>query len=258
MIPYFEIHSFQIGPVVIQVWGLLVSLGFGLAVWGAYYCAKKYFLVPQMIIDIAFWTLLSGFVFARLFYVLFYALDFYYQNPSDVLKFWQGGASSLGGFFGAGVAVYIFSKVRKLAWKDLALYLDILALWLWLGWGIGRLGCFLIHDHIGRLSNFFLAINFTGGTRFDLGLLESILAFILFIIFGLLFKKITQLCAGYVLLYSFAAYAFIRFWLDFLRANDMMGSDIRYWQLTPAQWGMMLVFVGLTFFVIRSKIVKHT
>jgi len=128
-----------------------------------------------------------------------------------------------------------------------------MAVGLWLGWGIGRVGCFLIHDHPGTLSHFMLAVKYPGGARFDLGLMESILGFLLFGIFALLFSRLTKIRSGLVVGWSVACYAVARFFLDFLRATDLPGSDVRYGGLTPAQWGMLTVVAVLTFKLIYDR-----
>ena len=242
MIPYFQSNAIIVGPLTIQVWGLMVSLGIIAAVFLMTRLAKKYFLSEEVALDLAVWTIIAGFLGARFFHVVFYNLDYYIANPAEIFKFWHGGASSLGGFFGAAVAVWIFAKRRHFTWKELLPYFDIAVVSLWLGWGIGRLGCFLIHDHPGTLSHFLLAVNFPAGARHDLGLYESILGFSLFIIFILFFKRLVKIRWGLVAGFSVAGYAVARFFLDFLRATDVPGSDIRYGHLTPAQWGMMVVF----------------
>lgn len=254
MIPYFQINSFIIGPVTIQVWGLLVSLGIVAGLSLSYHLVKRYFLSPDVLFDIAIWAIFSSLIGARLFYVLFYAWDYFSNNPWDILKFWQGGASSLGGFFGAMIAVFIFIKKRHFTWKEFLPYLDVGVVGLWLGWGVGRIGCFLIHDHPGRLSNFFLAVNFPDGARYDLGFCESLLGFLIFIIFILLFKHLVRKRWGLVTALSVGFYAIARFFLDFLRATDLAQSDVRYLYLTPAQWGMLAILLALTFFMIKSKI----
>lgn len=257
MIPFFEYNAFVFGPITIQVWGVFVSLGILAAVFLSMRLAKKYFLSDQLMLDIALWALMGGLLGARIFHVLFYALDYYQQYPGEIFKFWHGGASSLGGFAGAGLAVFMFAKLRRFKLVDFAPYLDISVLSLWLGWAIGRLGCFFIHDHPGRLSHFFLAVNFPGGARHDLGLYESILALGIFVVYFLLFKKLIKIQWGLVAMLSFMDYALARFLLDFLRATDLPWSDARYLYLTPAQWGMIGVFSALTFLLIWIKIKRH-
>lgn len=232
----------------------MVSLGIVAGLFLSRYLAKKYFLSVDVLLDLAIWALVFGMIGGRLFFVLFYSLDYFLNNPWDIFKFWQGGASSLGGFFGAMVAVWLFAKRRHFTFKELLPYLDIGVVGLWLGWGIGRLGCFFIHDHPGRLSNFFLAVNFPIGTRHDLGLYDSLLGFAIFIIFIILFKYLVHKRWGLVTALSVGMYVVVRFFLDFLRATDLSQSDYRYLYLTPAQWGMLSVLLGLTIWLILSRI----
>jgi len=254
MIPYFQTNAFAIGPITIQVWGLFVSLGIVAALILAYHLAHKYFLAEQVILDLGVYGLIGGLVGARIFHVLFYEPAYYLLHPSEVIYFWQGGASSLGGFVGAAATIYIFAKIKNLSFKDLLPYFDVMSVSLWLGWAIGRIGCFMIHDHPGTLSHFILAVKFPDGARHDLGLYDSILAWVLFVIFILLFKRLVKKHYGLVSVLSFMGYTFVRFWLDFLRATDVSGADVRYWHLTPAQWGMAVLFISLTSLLVFDNI----
>lgn len=206
--------------------------------------------------DLAMWALVAGFIGARFFHVVFYGADYYVAHPLDVFKVWQGGMSSLGGFVGAGIGLWLFAKKRHFSWKEFVPYCDVAAVSLWLGWGIGRLGCFLIHDHPGTLSSFVGAVKFPTGVRHDLGLYDSLVAFLLFAIFVLLFPRFVKKGWGYVMQYSVLCYAVARFFLDFLRASDLPGSDVRYAHLTPAQWGMLIFALCLTFLLIYGNILR--
>ncbi len=254
MIPFFQFEIIYLGPVIIHIWGLLVALGIIAGISFAYYFCRKYLLSGEVILDMAVWVLVGAFLMARVFYIIFYNPVYFVANPAEIIKFWNGGASSLGGFTGAAVSLWLFAKKRNFTFKELLPYFDIAALGLWLGWGIGRIGCFLIHDHPGTLTHFVLGVKFPGGTRFDLGLLESILAFVLFIVFYFLFKKLIKVRFGLVAAYSVASYAVVRFFLDFLRAMpDYPGGDLRYQSLTPAQWGMLAVLISLTLLFVLGK-----
>ena len=242
MIPYFEIHSFVVGPLTIQIWGLMVALGILVGLDISYNLAKKYSLSTNVLFDVAIWSVIGALIGGRLFYFLFYN---FFAEPLDVFKFWQGGASSLGGFIGVAVAIWLFMKKRHFSFNEFLPYLDVGMIGLWIGWGIGRLGCFLIHDHPGILSNSFLAVNFPSGARYDLGLLESFLSFVIFLIFICLFRYLVNKKWGLVTFYSFGLYAFGRFFLDFLRATDLIESNSRYYNLTLVQWGMILILISM-------------
>lgn len=266
MIPYFQFTHFAVGPLTIQVWGLCVALGILVATLLMHFLAKKYVLSSEVVLDMALWILVGAFIGARFFYVVFYNPSAYVWQPLAALRVWEGGLSSMGGFVGAVGGIWLFAKKRHFNWHELLPYFDIAAVGLWLGWGIGRIGCFLIHDHPGTLSHFVLAVTYPaqipcaipGGAqcfmpRHDLGLYESIIGFVLFAIFLILFQRLIKKRWGLVAGFSIASYAAVRFFLDFLRANDLPISDARYAVLTPAQWGMLAILFGLTFLTFYGK-----
>lgn len=95
--------------------------------------------------------------------------------------------SITGGFLGAFIAGIIFLKKNKLAfWHNV----DYFFYGVPIGVAIGRIGCAFIHDHPGIRSNFFLAVNYPGGPRHDLGLYLVFVNLIIFIIFCLFKKKV--------------------------------------------------------------------
>jgi phosphatidylglycerol---prolipoprotein diacylglyceryl transferase len=253
MIPYFFLDTISAGPLTFQVWGLFVSFGASMSLLMLLNLAKKRGLARDFVYDLFIWLLLGGILGARIVHVLFYEPMYYFAHPAEMLAFWQGGASSLGGFLGAAAALMILMKINKLSWRDILPYADLAGVVLWLGWAIGRLGCFMIHDHPGIFTNNFFAVNFPGGTRFDLGLVESGVSLVIFFIVYFGYKK-WRTRPGLTLAIGFWLYSVVRFFLDFLRARDLFGADIRYGGLTPAQWGMAVLFVGLTLWLWRAKI----
>lgn len=257
MIPYFQFISLQIGPVTIYVWGLMVAIGILLAALLAKHLAERYVLSSALALDCVLWAILGGLVGARIFHVIFYAPVLYLNNPIEVFYIWRGGLSSLGGFVGACFAVWLFLKVRRISYQEFLPYLDILTVSLWLGWGVGRIGCFLIHDHPGTLTHFIAAVKYPGGARHDLGFYESILGFVLFIISWFLLKRLPKKQWGLVAAVSWLLYAAARFGLDFLRATDLPSSDARYANLTPAQWGMAALFFTLTGVLIYGRVSQN-
>ena len=92
---------------------------------GVYFLTKKKTLNAELILDFILWAIVGGFIGARVFHVAFYNTLYYIDHPWDILKFWQGGASSLGGFLGAAVAWAWLIKIKKLSFKQTLPYLDI-------------------------------------------------------------------------------------------------------------------------------------
>lgn len=241
MIPYFQFETLQIGPITLQVWGMLVALGILIGAWTSARFAEKRGEKREFIYNVAFWIILGSFVGARFFHVFIYEPNFYLNNPHEILKIWHGGFSVLGGFVGALVAYLIYAKLNKFNWIEKT---NVIIYGLPLGLGCGRIGCFLIHDHPGTLTDFALGVQQPGGgARHDHGLYLSINGFILAFVFYLLSKK--DRWPGFFLQVFMIWYGIVRFFLDFWRIIDS-----RYFGLTPAQYGsVLMVVIGIFWFL---------
>ncbi len=243
MLPFFQFTTFHIGLIPIQVWGLLVATGIFSATWVAAKKAKRDGLDPDIVWDLAFWVILSAFIGARLFEVV-YDPGLYFFHPIELLKIWNGGFAEMGGFIGAMIALIVFFRLKKLdAWA----YIGCIAYALPLGFGIGRIGCFLIHDHPGTLTHFILGVKYPDGIRHDLGLDLSIEGFLLFILFVILDRKHAKpktFVIAFLILHGT-----IRFFLDFLRI-----IDVRYFFLTPAQYISIAMVAAGTILLLRPHI----
>ena len=183
-IPWFQFTTVHLGPIPIQVWGLFVALGILTSFLMIWKTAGKNSFDREIIIDLALWMIVYGFIFARVFHIVFYEFGFYLDNPIEIFKFWEGGLSSFGGFLGAGLVIWWFVKRKKIKKEKLVTLANFLVLPTLVGWIIARVGCFMIHDHIGKLSDFFLAIDTSfGGPRLEMALLEIILLLPLLITF---------------------------------------------------------------------------
>ena len=127
--------KFNISPTIVEFslfgrdcslnwYGLLIALGFLLAVIYALRRAKTFDIDPDRMIDVVLVSALFAFVGARLYYVLFSAerAD-YFENPLSILYVWEGGLGIYGGIIFAFIAGVIMCRVRKvnaLAMFDLA------------------------------------------------------------------------------------------------------------------------------------------
>ncbi len=249
MIPYKIYSEIDLGFIRMQTWGLMVALGIFASFLVSYRLAKKRGLQADKLIDLSIWVVIFALVFARLFHVFFYQWSYYSQNLIEIFKIWEGGLASFGGFLGGAIAAVIFFKKHQLTFWQ---YADLIVFGLPLGLFIGRIGCFLNHLHPGTKSNFFLAVNFPDGPRHDLGLYLSLNGLILFLTFLILERK--RRFRGFYLVFFFLWYGMTRFTLDFLRAWDLENADVRYFYLTPAQYGsLILVILGIYFLIILPK-----
>jgi phosphatidylglycerol:prolipoprotein diacylglycerol transferase len=184
--------------------------------------------------DFAIWGVLTGILGGHLLHLVAYHPE-ELSDPRRVLAFWDG-LSSFGGLVGGVIAAVLFFRLRGMS---LAGYGDAFAVGVPTGWGVARIGCFLVHDHPGRLTSFPLAVRFPGGARHDLGLYEAV---VLLAVSGLLWGLWSRrTLEGRLLGLLSVLYGCARFLLDFLRASDVAYPDARYAGLTPAQYGSALL-----------------
>ena len=239
MIPYVELTTIQVGPLTLYVWGLLVAAGF---VFGAYMggrFAQRHGLKKKVIYDLLFWAMLGGLVGGRLGYMLFYNFQGFLADPVSTFYVWDGGLSVFGGFFlAAGLGIWYLKKSGVDVWRysDAALFGLPFGLW------IGRIGCFLIHDHPGTATDFVLGVEYPDGvTKHDHGLYLSINGLLLGL-FMLWLSRKPRPVGIYAATFSIW-YGITRFILDFYRV-----ADVRYGGLTPGQYfslGLLLFGIGL-------------
>jgi phosphatidylglycerol---prolipoprotein diacylglyceryl transferase len=236
VIPYFELPSFHLGPFTLQAFGLLAALGVYVAARIAVREAARHGQDPQPLSDFAVWGVAAGVVFGHVVHLFLY----HPEELSDwrrALAFWEG-LSSFGGLLGGVIAAAVFFRRRRLRFDD---YADALALGVAPGWGIARLGCFVIHDHPGVKTSFPLAIAFPesaglgfAGARHDLGLYDAIALFAFAAVLFVLDRR--GILRGRLLALLALMYGTTRFFFDFLRATDVPYADARYLGLTPAQY----------------------
>lgn len=130
-------------------YGILVTLGIALgALWGAREAQKRGLNVDEFFNGLII-VILSGYIFARLTYVL---LEFLggrgdqFDSIVDIINIRQGGINILGGFIGAAVVGYLYLRWRKLNFWQ---YADIAGPALLLAQSIGRFGNFINQELYG-------------------------------------------------------------------------------------------------------------
>jgi len=250
VIAYFQLTTITLGPLTLNVWGLLAAIGFLVGGMVASRRARTLGMDGAIIWDTLWQLVIVSIIGSRVFEVLFYEPRYYWQSPQKILAFWDGGLSSTGGIIAAGLFLYWFIKKQKL---PLLPWLDVFAYAAPLGIMFGRIGCFLIHDHPGTLTSFIGGVRYPGGVRHDGGLEMAVADALIFMLFLFLRKK--KLPPGFFVIAFIGLKSLARFVLDFFRATDVTLSEARYWGLTPSQYvgAFAILFVLLYVFYQRIK-----
>lgn len=252
-IPYFVLGVYSlnvpgVGVLPIDPWATLVCIGFVIGLEVARARAISLKLDVRDIVDGAVFTVLMGFVIAHVVTVVFYFPERLYENGAmggvlSILRVWEG-FSSTGGFVGAVIGAWIFyTWIRPVGALRHA---DIICFGFPFGWFFGRMGCSVVHDHIGSLTTLPIGMAFPDyhvahGLRHELGIYEMTYMIPVMILFWFLGRE--DRVPGFFLGLFAVAYAPVRFILDFLRNTDLVNrQDARYFDLTPAQYGMIVLF----------------
>lgn len=161
MLPYPEIDpvAIALGPVKIHWYGLTYLAGLAFAWWLAVRRTSRPDSVLQrgQVDDVIFFAALGVVLGGRLGYTLFYAWDRVVEDPSWLLRVWQGGMSFHGGLIGVLIAMFWFSRSRKIAYGDM---MDFVAPLTPVGLALGRLGNFIGQELWGRASDVPWAMKF--------------------------------------------------------------------------------------------------
>lgn len=267
MFPFLTIPWFKAEPIYIpfpfkilgmeslplQPFGMLVAIGVLLGIRIAEEFARRNGVKPEVSTDYATHVVGFGFLGALFLNAVFYNQAWFAETAENIAGWFEGrfkisapGLSSYGGFFGAGFGNWVFKQRRKMPVMSI---IDASSFGFVFGWIFGRMGCFVVHDHPGKVSDFFLAVADyqTHGAvppyppRHDLGLYEVIWAIAVSALFLFLARKPRKGGTYFSLLIML--YAPVRFCLDFLRAPGSEGGDDRTFGLTAGQYASVVVLI---------------
>ena len=243
--PVFDLGVFDLPfvgaiPIKIHGFGVLVALGFVFGGNIAMARAKKVGQDPEVFNRLIFWLVVGVFVGGHVGYGVMYKPDEYFAHPEKFLQMWEG-LSSFGGFAACvPICIWFFRREKLKVWHAL----DTVAIGLTFGWFLGRMGCFVAHDHPGTVTDFYLGVygmcpGLSDSTAcHDMGLYEGLWSLSMYLLFRHL-DKVPRVPGLYPLLLG-AVYGPVRFVMDTLRPES---TDAHYGGLTPAQYGSIALTI---------------
>lgn len=219
-------QAFAIGSLSVRWYGILIGLGFLLAVLYGFRCAKKMDIDGDKLIDVIIWGIIGGVIGARLYYVIFYAGDFFtgatfMENFLKIFKIYEGGLGFYGGLIGALVAGGITAKVKKM---NIPALFDQIALGFLIGQAIGRWGNFMNQEAFGAPTDlpWGMVSDNTGGVPVHpCFLYESLLCVAGFILLHFFTRRLRRYDGQTFLLYIIW-YGTSRFFIEYLRTDSLV------------------------------------
>ena len=210
-LPWFTIYSY----------GLLMALGFGIAVLYFLASIKKEGISGHLMLNLVIGITLFAIIGARVFYILTH-LNYYILHPKEIYRLWEGGMVLYGGLIFSLVFSIYYIKAHNLLLSKIA---DCAAPGVAFGFGIGRIGCFLNGCCYGIPSRFGFTFPstspagkiFPNQTLFPIQILSSFNLFLMGLVLHLFKKK--DIARGKLLILFLIFYSIHRFFIEFLRAD---------------------------------------
>lgn len=245
-------QALHVGSFPVRYFGIVLALG----VFTAYILAIKrsqiYQIPKDKAEDIIFWTIVGGFIGARVYHV-FSSLPYYLQNPGDILMVWHGGLSIIGSLLGGLVTLYLKSGRDG---KIFLTYLDWLAPSVVLGQIIGRFADLFNYELLGYptslpwkmfVPEMFRPEIFASNSFFHPLFLYEALGNAL--ILWILLKKVKPEKPGNIFFAYFMSYGILRFLLEFLRIDSVFVGTFRL----NAIVSLIFVLASLTYFYFSHR-----
>ena len=236
----------------IYFYGVLIALGFLLAILYCSRHAPDFGIKPDDFYDLMLWLIPLCIVGARLYFVAFRWSD-YAGNPASILAVWEGGLAIYGGII-AGVLCIVFvcrhKKIPIPAMLDLSVY------GLLIGQILGRWGNFMNREAFGAETTIFCRMGLTDPAGHTIYVHPTFLYESLWNLIGLVFlivfrNKGKRRYDGQCALLYFFWYGLGRAWIEGLRTDSLYlgSSGIRVSQALS----LALVLVMGTLLVIQGR-----
>lgn len=260
--------AFTFGNHEVYWYGVLIALGFVLAIISALVMAKKYGMSQDTIMDMVIFGAPSAIIGARLYYVIF-QWENYASDPWEIFRIWNGGLAIYGGILVAILVAYIYCRIKK---ENLPLLCDICAISLLIGQSIGRWGNFFNQEAFG--TNTTLPWGMTGSTiESELAsmaaegmsvnpalpvhptfLYESLWNLMFIILFYIFFSK--RKFDGQIMCSYLISYGVGRFFIEFLRTDSLYLGPVRVSQIVAI--GCVVAGTALMIYNLKKKERKLT
>ena len=229
----------------IYFYGVLIALGFALAIL---YCSKHapdFGIESDDFVDLMLWLTPLSIVGARLYFVAFRWQD-YAADPKQIFAVWEGGLAIYGGIIAGVLVIVFFCRHKKI---PVAAMLDLAVFGLLIGQILGRWGNFMNREAFGAETEIFCRMGLTdpaGNTIYvhPTFLYESLWNLIGLILLIRFVRRGMRRYDGQCAMLYFFWYGLGRAWIEGLRTDSLyLGSTgIRVSQLLSV---VLLLLMGL-------------
>ena len=235
-----------IGPLDIYTYGVVMVIGFVIALTWALKYSKPKDIKPEEVMDFSIYLLISGIIGARLIHVIINYHEYSLSDPLTIINLRKGGLAWYGALIGAIAGGFIYSKVSKISFWKLA---DMVSAPSMVGLAIGRIGCFLNGCCYGKACDLPCAIKFPEVPYpvHPAQIYEVLYDILLFAFLAR--RRERSRFAGEIGLLYFLLYGLGRYLIEFLREPGWMWGGF-----TLNQWlSIAIMITAFALFQIRRR-----
>lgn len=179
---------FSAGPLEIRWYGLLFASGLLLTFYLLQWIFKREKYSLDHLESLTLYLFVGLVVGARLGEVLFYEPAYYFANPAEILKIWNGGLASHGAAIGLFLMYWLWCRKHKV---KMGKYIDALGIGVPIAAGFVRVGNFFNSEIVGTFTNgeWGVIFNGEGVPRHPAQLYEAVINLVAFVVLLMLYKK---------------------------------------------------------------------
>ncbi len=265
--------AFSIGSVDIYRYGIFYFVAFLAGYLFFHRIAKKNIFwskfprlqtfLQKNIDDFMLCIFLGVLLWGRLGHIIIYDLQYYVTHPGEIFQIRKWGMSFIGGIFGVTIALFLLAWKKRFSVKELFLLGDLIFAILPFGIMLGRIGNFLNQELYGIVASdvlwrfgypLFSLLNQLGLVhiyrqvdsylRVNTNFLSSFFEWFVLLLINLFIirtrVRTKKVQPGKIVATFLIWYSFIRFFLEYLRADSQLEFHGRF---TTSQWFFLVFFV---------------
>jgi phosphatidylglycerol:prolipoprotein diacylglycerol transferase len=249
----------HIGSWSIYSYHFFIVLGIFLGLVFFYRYSKKSGISQVAFTDISLISIISAYVGARLFQILFVMPGFYFSHPLEMLYFWKGGFVIYGAILVPPIFVYLYAKKNGLVLSRIT---DALAPSFSIGYGLGRVACLMQGCCYGKPTDLPWGITFPEGANAGMTPANIPLhptqvylvlqGLVIFFVLDFLFRR--KKFDGEITLWFFIMYPITRIVIEYYR-SDFRGDLFEPYLSTSQLISLIVVIIAIG--ILIKNHVKH-
>lgn len=213
----------QVGQFAIRWYSVMIVAAIVVGAFVGLQETRRKGIPDDDVFSVLTWGIVGGIIGARLLHVID-KLDYYLQHPLSILAFQEGGLAIMGAIGGGLVASLLYARFHTLPFRKLA---DAAAIGMILGQAVGRVGCMINADVVGKPTDLPWGVAYTHPNSLtpELGVpLHPAAAYELvwdLVVFGVLWSiRRRKMADGTIFVLYGGLYSLGRFFITFFRVDQ--------------------------------------